>query len=243
MRKRARFEILRINDPAIMEFSVNRSSAKRRWPTEALIFLLAFPPSVYGQQGPAPPLAKPMGQLPVVQNLKLIPLAGKDEMNALERHVMAPLVVDVLDQNDRPVEGADVVFRFPLKGPGATFANEKTSQTFRTNAQGEAAATGWTANSEVGRFQVHATATYGNQMGEITFSMSNVTRIVEGGKKGHRQPQWWSTRKFKIAVIAGGAALVAGIVLAKEVGGGGSSKTSTAPTVTITPGSPSVGGP
>jgi hypothetical protein len=222
---------------------VNRGSAGRRWLPQALIFLLALPPSLCGQQAPTAPPAKPMAQLPIVQNLKLIPLAGKDEMNDLERHVMAPLVVEVLDQDDRPVEGAEVVFRFPLNGPGATFANQKTSQTSRTNAQGEAAAAGWTANSEVGKFQVHATATYGNQMGETTFSMSNVTRIVESDKKNRKhQTKWWTTRKFKIAVIAGGAALVAGIVLAKEVGGG-SSKASTTPTVTITPGSPSVGGP
>jgi hypothetical protein len=155
---------------------------------------------------------------------------------------MAPLVVEVLDQNDRPVEGADVVFRFPLNGPGATFPNQKTSQTSRTNAQGEAAATGWTANGEVGRFQIHATATYGNQMGETTFSMTNVTRIVESAKKNRKQKKWWSTRTFKIAVIAGGAAIVAGIVLAKETGG--SSKAgATIPTVTISPGSPTVGGP
>jgi hypothetical protein len=225
-----------------MNFFVNRGLARQRWLPQALVCLLALPPQIFGQQAPTPPPAKPMAQLPVVQNLKLIALAGKDEMNDLERHVAAPLVVEVLDQNDRPVEGADVVFRFPLDGPGAAFANQKTSQTFRTNAQGEAAATGWTANSQVGKFQIHATATYGNQMGEITFSMSNVTRIVEVDKKKRKQQPWWSTRKFKIAAIAGGAAVVAGIVLAKEVGGGSKTGSST-PTVTITPGSPSVGGP
>ena len=220
---------------------MNRGLARPRWLLQALIFLLSLAPGAYAQQPPAPAPTKPMAQLPVVQNLKVLPLAGKDEMNDLERHVMAPLVVEVLDQNDRPVEGADVVFRFPLNGPGATFPNQKTSQTSRTNAQGEAAATGWTANGEVGRFQVHATATYGNQMGETTFSMSNVTRIVESARKNRTEKKWWSTRKFKIAVIAGGAAIVAGIVLAKE--GGGSSKASTIPTITISPGSPSVGGP
>lgn len=211
--------------------------------TPVLIFLLALPSSVYGQQTATPPPAQPMAQIPVVQDLKLLPLAGKDAMNDLERHVMTPLVVEVLDKNDRPIEGADVVFRFPLKGPGATFANQKTSRTFRTNGQGEAAATGWTANGEVGSFQVHATATYGNQMGEVTFSMSNVTRIVED-KRDHNRRKWWTTRKFKIAVIVGVAATVTAIVLAKELGGSsGKSTTVVPPTITITPGAPSVGGP
>jgi hypothetical protein len=160
----------------------------------------------------------------------------------LERHTVAPLVVHVLDPNVRPVEGADVVFRCPLKGPGATFADQKTSQTMRTNSQGQAAATGWTANNEVGPFQVHATATYGNQMGEKTISMTNVTRIVEDVKKNRKHKSWWSTRKFKIAVIAGGAAIAAGVVLATR---GSSSTPASAPppTITITPGSPTVGGP
>jgi hypothetical protein len=216
-----------------------------RWLPEILVFFLALPPNIYGQQAaPAPPPAqtKPMAPLPIVQNLKVVALAGKDEMNDLERHVMAPLVVQVLDLNDRPVEGADVVFRFPLKGPGATFAGDKTSQTMRTNGQGQAAANGWRANNEVGTFQVHATATYGNQMGEATISMSNVTRIVEDVKKNRKHKSWWSTRKFKIALIAGGAAIAAGIILARQTGSN-DSKTVPPPTITITPGSPSVGGP
>ena len=241
----------------MMEILVNRGLAARRWLPYVFVFLLAVPAGAQGQQaqppvqGQAPaqaqppaqpqPQLKPIAQLPIVKNLKVIALAGKDEMNDLERHVMAPLVVEVLDQNDRPVEGAEVVFRFPIQGPSATFADQKTAQTVRTNTQGEAAAMNWTANGQVGTFQVHATATYGNQMGEITIPMSNVTRIVETKRIGRQQKKWWTTRTFKIAVIAGGAAAVAGIVLATR--GGGGTKTTAPTTVTITPGSPSVGGP
>src|SRR5580658_6500110 len=88
---------------------------------------------------------KPMAPLPVVRNLKMLVLAGNGEMNDLERKVMAPLVVQILDQNDRPVEGADVVFRFPLNGPGAAFAGGQTAQTVRSNGTGEAAAVNWMA--------------------------------------------------------------------------------------------------
>jgi len=179
-----------------------------------------------------------MAPLPIVRNLKLIVLAGEGEMNDLERRVMAPLVVQVLDQNDRPVAGADVVFRFPPEGPSATFANEKSAQTSRTDAQGQASATGWTANQKLGSFQVHATATYGNQMGEKVVTMSNVAKIIEKPKKGKQS--FWSSRKFKILVIAGAAATVAGILIAKHTGGGGSAAAQTS-TVIITPGSPTIG--
>ena len=152
----------------------------------------ASQPAPVPPQTPANAPAKPMASLPVIKNLKLLVLAGNGEMNDLERRVMASLVVQVLDQNDRPVEGAEVVFRFPLNGPGAAFTGGKTSQTVRTTGTGEAAAVNWMANGEVATFEVHVTTTYGNEVGETTVKMSNVTRIVESARKGSKQPYWYS---------------------------------------------------
>lgn len=220
------------------------------WLPHVLAILLVLAPCRANDQAPAAPQAappqtsptpgqvQPMAQLPIVQNLKVKALAGDREMNDLERRVMAPLVVQVLDQNDRPVEGADVVFRFPLNGPGATFTGGKTSATVRTNGQGQAAAMNWMANNEVGTFQIRVTATYGNQMGEATVSMSNVTKIVEENKRA-KQTHWYSSKWVKIAIVAGVAGAVTGIVLGTR----GGSSTATTPTITISPGSPGVGGP
>jgi hypothetical protein len=187
-----------------------------------------------------PPAApgQPLAQLPVEQSLNIRVLAGSDEMNDLERRVMAPLVVQVTDRDARPLETAEVVFRFPITGPGATFAGGKTSQTVRTNTEGQAAALNWMANGQVGRFQVHVTATYGNQVGEATLSMTNVTRIVEEKQKT-KAASWWSHRWVKVAVIGGAAAAIGiGVFLATR----GGSKSSGS-TVTIAPGSPTIGAP
>jgi len=197
-------------------------------------------PAQPGAQTP-PPAApgQPAGSLPVEQSLKIRVLAGKDEMNDLERRVMAPLVVQVVDRDDRPVETAEVVFRFPITGPGAAFAAGKSSQTVRTNTDGQAAALNWMANGQVGKFQVHVTASYGNQVGETTFSMNNVARVVDEGKKS-KTAGWWSHRWVKVAVIGGGAAVVAIAVILATRGGSKSSGS----TVTIGPGgSPTVGAP
>jgi hypothetical protein len=213
----------------------------RQFLSPLIAVLLAAPSSIMAQQpaSPAPAENKPVAPLPMVQNLKVVPLAGNGEMNDLERKVMAPLVVEVLDLQDRPIEGADVTFRFPLRGPSAVFADQKTVKTVRTNGQGEAAATGWTANNEVGSFQIHVTANYGNRIGETTISMSNAERVsdAELNRLGKRK-SFWSSKWFKIGLIAGGAGLAAGIVLATR--GGGSAST---PTITVSAGSPSVGGP
>jgi len=204
--------------------------------------LLALPSGAAAQQpaSPAPRDTKSVAPSPTVRNLKVVPLAGNGESNDLERRVMAPLVVEVLDLQERPIEGAEVVFQFPLRGPSAVFADQTSAKTMRTNSQGEAAATGWTANNELGTFQVHVSATYGNQVGETTISMSNVERVRDAdlSRLGKRK-SLWSSKWFKIGLIAGGAGLAAGIVLATRGGGG----TASTPTITISPGSPSVGGP
>jgi hypothetical protein len=238
-----------------MKNVVNRSLSMRGSLAQVLAALLAVAP-LFGQSqappapAPAPPTftpetsaqpAQPAPASPTIQGLKVVPLAGKGEMNDLERHVMAPIVVEVMDQDDRPVEGAEVVFRFPINGPSATFTGGKTSQTVRTNGQGQAAARNWTANNQVGSLDVHVTASYGNQVGETTFQMSNVTRIVEEPKKSTRQGGWWSPTWVKAAIVGGTIALAVGVVLATR---GGSSKTAASqPTITITPGSPTIGGP
>jgi hypothetical protein len=193
------------------------------------------------QTPPANTPAKAIAPLPAVKDLKMLVLAGNGEMNDLERRVMAPLVVQVLDQNDRPVEGAEVVFRFPGSGPGATFRGGKTSQTVRSNGTGEAAAVNWMASNEVGTFEIHVTATYGNEFGETTIKMSNVTRIVEGSKKGAKQAHWYSPTWVKVALIGGVAGAVVGIVLATR-GGSHSAGSGTVP-ITVTPGPPTVGHP
>jgi hypothetical protein len=198
----------------------------------------AQPPAAGATQTPAPALA-------TIESLKVIPLAGKDEVNDIQRRIMAPLVVEVLDVNDRPVQNAEVVFRFPLQGPSATFPGEKTALTARTNGQGQVAAMNWMANNEVGRFEVHVTASYGNQVGSLTFSMSNANNVPQqkvgsSALSAEKHGGWFSPTWVKIAVIGGAAAIAAGVFLATR---GGGSKGTNPSTVTISPGAPSIGGP
>jgi hypothetical protein len=229
---------------------------RRRWLPQVLAVLLVVIQIQAAEQAAAPPQvppaapqvstppapqsptpAQPAAQLPVEQSLKILVLAGSGEANDLERRVMAPLVVQVEDQNDRPVESAEVVFRFPISGPSATFAGGKSSATVRTNGGGQAAAVNWMANAEVGTVQVHVNASYGNQVGETTVTMMNVARISDQAKKV-KHPSLWSHTWFKVAVI-GGAAVAIGLGVYFGTRGGGSKSG----TVTISPGSPGVGAP
>ncbi len=215
-----------------MKISFHRTTQQpKHWLCQFLVLLLALPPTV-AAQSQAPAL--PVGQPSAIQSLKVIPLAGDGETNDLQRRVMAPLVVQVLDQESRPVEGADVTFRFPIQGPSAAFADQKNSQTVRTNADGQASATGWTANTMVGRFQVQVTASRGNELGTAVLFMTNVTTLTEEGKK--KRKSLWSSKWTKIGVIAGAAAIVAVVILATRSNGNGTT------TITAVPGFPTIGG-
>ncbi len=204
----------------------------------------AQPPA---SQQPAAPEAAPQtlipSSLPTVESLRVIPLAGKGEVNDLQRKLMAPLVVEVVDRDDQPVEGAEVVFRFPLRGPSATFPGGKTSQTTRTNSQGQAAAMNWLANNETGSFEVHVSASFGNQIGQTSFQMSNANQVAERRSNGDvgfgaKREHWYSPLWVKLALGAVAAGAITGIVLATRGSSGGGS---TPPTVTITPGTPTIG--
>lgn len=198
----------------------------RKWLSQVMAVILAMPIAV--AQQPA------LGPVKTTRSLRVIVLAGEGEINDLELRVMAPLVVQVLDGNSRPVEGADVTFQFPMGGASAIFANQQQSQTFRTNADGQVAATGWTANGQAGRFQVRVSAVRGTETGEAVISMTNATNVA--ALKKEEQKRWWSSRWFKVAAIAGAAgAVTAGVLLA--TGSNGNSHT-----VSVSLGTPSIGG-
>lgn len=208
---------------------------RRRAAAAGLVVLMLFTSLPLAAQAPAG--QAPMADLPMVKSLKVLALAGNGEFNDLERRVMAPLVVQVLDENGRPVEGAQVVFRFPAQGPGVRLPDGKTSVTATSNVDGQARAAGWTANGEVGTFAIRVTATRRNEFGEATLSMTNAQSMSEAAAKSSKK-SWWSTKWGRIAILAGAGA-AAGIAVAATRGSG---STASGPSVVVVPGAPTVGG-
>lgn len=203
----------------------------RRWLASNLAFLLVLTPAAIAQT-PAPQTAP---QPATIRSLKVVALAGNLEMNDLQNRVMAPLVVQVLDQNDHPVEGADVTFRFPIDGPSAMFVDQNAAATFRTNVDGQAAAIGWMANGQVGTFKIQVTAFRGSEAGATIISMTNATRITESARM--QKKNWWSTKWGRIAIVGGAAAIAVAVVLATR-GSGNNTKV-----IIGAPGSPTIGAP
>jgi hypothetical protein len=171
-------------------------------------------------------------QLPP-QKLTVLVLQGQGAVNFIPDQRATTPVVEVRDQNALPVEGAEVNFTLPASGPGGLFSTGQRTAKLRTNADGQAAAP-FTVNGEVGTFQIQVAATFGDRAGSAVISQSNSLRAAEKAAKAVARP-WY--RSWKFWAVVGGAGAAVAIVLATTVGG------SSAPTVTITPGSPTVGHP
>jgi hypothetical protein len=194
--------------------------------------LLGLPSTGFAQQAPQaqPSPAKPPAAAETIRSLRIIALAGRDGENDLQTKVMSPLVVQVLDANDRPVEGASVVFRFPPSGPSASFTDGQLTRTVVTNPGGQARATGWTANQEVGPFAVFVTASRGNEQGTLSIPMTNVPHATPAKERG---PKRWWTSKWAILTYIAAAGAIAAIILTHD------SSTS----IRGVPGTPTIGGP
>ena len=169
--------------------------------------------------------------------LKIVVVEGEGTNNDIETGSAQPPVVQVRDDNDQPVAGANVVFALPQRGPGGTFFGVWNNMTVTTNEQGRATGNGFRANQTEGRFQIQVTAQEGDRTGTINITQNNVrppddlSRVVDPIRRfGHRK---------LIVGLAAGA--IAGIVLAAR--GGNNSSSTTTPGTSITPGTISVGTP
>jgi hypothetical protein len=198
----------------------------------AIIVCLISALSCQAQQvsGPVSGLQPPGG-------LKIVVVQGEGAQNNIRSRTATPLVVEVRDDSDKPIEQAEVTFMLPSYGPGGVFNGWMRNQLARTNAQGRAQSQGFTPNEEEGRFNIRVTATSGTKTTNAVIAQSNVA--------GGRGEQLKSSRKkmWTIVAVVGAAALIGGIVAATRGGDSSSGSAAVSVPISITPGPITVGGP
>jgi hypothetical protein len=168
----------------------------------------------------------------IARELKVFVLQGEGAVNSIRTRSATEPVVEVRDERNQPVQGAEVVFQLPAVGPGGLFAGQKSTWTGRTDANGQVVAAGFVPNQEQGRFHIRVTATHSGNIGRATVAQSNSIRPVPSGeprRAGHSG--WWKA----VAVMGAGGA-VGGILWATRRGEG-------RPTVVLQPGTVSFSGP
>jgi hypothetical protein len=196
-----------------------------------LLVILSF--LAFSQPQPTAPIPGTPGE----GRLKIFVLQGNGAINNVKSGLSTAPVVEVRDLNDRPLEGVTVTFEVPASGPGAFFPQGKFSLTTRTDANGQAGATGFAANPQTGKFNIKVTATLGSDSTtvEIAQTNSNTLFAIDSRKKsGISKKTWW--------IIAGVAAagLTVGLVLSTR---GGGSTSNPGVTITANPGPIVIGGP
>ena len=169
-----------------------------------------------------------------------------------EHDIQAPSEIDitvrVTDQAQMPIQNAVVVFQLPQGGPGGSFLNDSRFATVMSDAQGMASARGFRPNSAVGEYAVIVTVSYRDyQSVTLNVAQKNVdsSLIRQPGAPPPVVTKKSNGRLIAIVALIGGAA--AGAALGLSGGGGSTGGTVTppppTPSITITPGNPTVGAP
>ena len=156
-----------------------------------LVLLLGVPSPVLAQQ-PAPSSPQPTTLAARPSALTILVLEGENAVNDIRVPGTAMIVVEVRDENSKPVEGADVTFELPANGAGGSFANQQHRFMTRTNVQGQTATT-YTPNNQSGRFDIQVTAAQGGRSGSTMIRQTNSLRASEIEKCGTtgRKFRWW----------------------------------------------------
>jgi hypothetical protein len=159
--------------------------------------------------------------------LEILIVDGQGAINNIPAHTGREPVVQVQDENHRPVPGAVVMFSLPERGAGGTFANGGTTMTATTDAQGRAVGSGLRPNNVQGSFQLRVSASYQGQTASAVIDQTNSLGAAAAGS-GRMSGKTLGI----ILAVAGGAA--AGGILAATHGGSSSSSAAIAPGTTPT---------
>ena len=164
--------------------------------------------------------------------LNLVIVEGEGAINNIRQRTAREPIVQVEDENHKPVAGAAVIFLLPNDGAGATFANGARSLTVMSDEQGRAIARGLRPNNVQGQYQIRVTASKEGRTANATITQSNILGGAAAASTGV------SGKLIAIVAIAG-AAVAGGIVAATR---GGNNNPANAAT-TISAGTGTVGPP
>lgn len=205
-------------------------------------FEFAMVPRFADHAGPGGPASQPPAAPPAVplkdalretgRALKIFVLLGDQAVNSVSARSATAPVIEVRDDQNLPVQGAEVVFQLPAAGPGGFFAGQKQTWSGLTDANGQAVAAGFTPNLQAGRFSIGVTARHGGRLARAIIAQSNSLKpVVREGRGAGGRSGWW-----KVAAVAGVGGAVGGLLWANRRG-------PDRPTVVLQPGIIFIGGP
>jgi hypothetical protein len=132
--------------------------------------------------------------------LRIRIVEGEGATNNMRQRTAREPIVQVVDENDRPVSGATVLFLLPDKGPGGVFADGTNQLKLVTDEKGRATARGFTPNNEAGAFRIQVQASYLDRTAATVIHQANVAATAA-----------ISAKLLALLAIGGGAAATAAL--------------------------------
>lgn len=182
-----------------------------------LVFVFSSPAARTQTASPAPALV-------------ITILDGEGALNDIRQRTAREPIVEVEDENHKPIAGVAVLFTLPGSGPSGFFAGGAQTFSTITDSAGRAVAHGLRPNTISGSYNIHVQATLNGSTAENDIHQQNVSG--QSSVTNHAAHAI-SAKAIVIAVVAAAAAGTVAAILATQ----GSSST------TITPQSPNVGNP
>ena len=148
-------------------------------------------------------------QAPGASNLNLVIVEGEGAINNIHQRTAREPIVQVEDENHKPVAGAAVIFTLPDSGPGGTFANGSKVLQVMSDSKGRAVAKGFHLNDVSGKFQIKVEASYKGASTSASINQANAVLTAAGSTLG-------TSGKILAVLVAAGSAAAVGVALAAK---------------------------
>lgn len=177
-----------------------------------------------------------------VHSLVITILDGEGSLNNIRQRTAREPIVEVDDENHKPIAGAAVLFTLPSSGPSATFADGAQTLSMTTDTAGRVAIQGMRPNDIPGSFNIQVRASYNGATGQATIHQKNVSAQSSDSTNNnstgvHSVPAHVGhglSTKALLAILGGaaGAGAVAAVILTRGTN-----------SAVITAGTPTIGAP
>lgn len=125
-------------------------------------------------QAPAPP----------PESLQITIIDGEDAVNNIRQRTAREPIVQVEDQNHKPIAGATVLFQLPNDGAGGAFQGGAHTLTITTDSKGQAVAHGLKPNHVAGKYQIRVQASYQGKTAQTQIAQSNLAAAAASATTG-----------------------------------------------------------
>ena len=166
--------------------------------------------------------------------LRITIVEGDEAIFNVRQRVSREAIIQVEDENRRPVAGALVTLTAPRDGASAIFSNGLNNITLTTDDAGRVVVRGIRPNSAQGKYSIRVTATKEGLRGTAQLNMTNMAMAAAAGG---------ISAKVLTFLLIAGAGAAAGTVAATRGGNGAGPGAAPPPVTTVTPGTPVVGPP